>query len=63
MASPCFAYSLSQAEQGWAWRVYDEAGEIVDAGLRQTQNAAEAAVRLAISEARRSVLGAARTRS
>ena len=58
MASPCFAYSLSQAEQGWAWRVYDEAGEIVDAGLRKTQQAAETAVKLAISDARRSFLGA-----
>ena len=63
MANPCFAYSLSQAEQGWAWRVYDEAGEIVDAGLRATQHAAEAAVRLAMTEAGRAALRAGQPRS
>lgn len=49
-----YAYSLSQAEQGWTWRVYDEAGEIVGAGQRKTQHSAEAAVKRTISEASRS---------
>ena len=27
-----FAYTLSQAEQGWIWRLWDETGDVVAAG-------------------------------
>ncbi|MET3528600.1 hypothetical protein [Phenylobacterium koreense] len=49
MISADFAYSLAQDELGWRWRVYDEDGEIVAAGRRKTQDAAELAVRQAIN--------------
>jgi hypothetical protein len=49
MISADFAYSLAQDELGWRWRVYDEEGEIVAAGRRKTQDAAELAVRQAIN--------------
>lgn len=39
-----FAYSLSQAEDGWRWSVYDEDGVTVADGARATQDAALAEV-------------------
>jgi hypothetical protein len=39
-----FAYSLSQFEDGWAWRVYDENGVVVAGGSDRSQDAAKAAV-------------------
>ncbi|WP_293904282.1 hypothetical protein [Phenylobacterium sp.] len=39
-----FAYSLSQAEDGWRWCVYDEDGVTVADGANPNQAAAQAAV-------------------
>ena len=39
-----FAYSLSQAEDGWRWRVFDEEGVTVADGADPSQAAAQAAV-------------------
>lgn len=39
-----FAYSLSQADEGWRWRVFDEDGETVANGAHASQAAAQAAV-------------------
>ena len=39
-----FAYSLSQAEDGWRWRVFDEDGVTVADGAHPCQQAAQAAV-------------------
>ena len=39
-----FAYSLSQAEAGWTWRVYDENGETVASGADFERQAAQAAI-------------------
>ena len=39
-----FAYSLSQAEDGWRWRVFDEEGVTVADGAHPSQAAAQAAV-------------------
>ena len=39
-----FAYSLSQREEGWVWRVYDEDGETVADGAHLSRAAAQAAV-------------------
>lgn len=39
-----FAYSLSQREEGWVWRVYDEDGETVADGAHLNRAAAQAAV-------------------
>lgn len=44
MDSSLFAYSLSQAEEGWAWRLYDENGDIVAAGSSVTRADAEQSV-------------------
>jgi hypothetical protein len=38
------AYSLSQAETGWLWSVYDEDGETVARGLDSSRAAAQAAI-------------------
>jgi hypothetical protein len=43
-----FAYSLSQAEDGWRWRVYDEDGETVAHGAHPSQAAAQEAVERAL---------------
>lgn len=40
-----FAYSLSQADEGWRWRVVDEDGVTVADGAHGTQADAQAAVR------------------
>jgi hypothetical protein len=39
-----FAYSLSQAEDGWRWRIYDEDGETVARGAHPSQQVAQAEV-------------------
>ena len=39
-----FAYSLSQAEDGWRWCVYDEDGMTVAGGATASQAAAQADV-------------------
>jgi uncharacterized protein YegP (UPF0339 family) len=39
-----FAYSLSHAEDGWRWRVFDEDGETVADGVHDSQAAAQGAV-------------------
>lgn len=39
-----FAYSLSQAEDGWRWRVFDEDGVTVADGAHPNQAAAQQAV-------------------
>jgi hypothetical protein len=46
-----FAYSLAQAESGWAWRILDEQGETVAQGVDLNQLAAQAAVEHAIRQA------------
>lgn len=48
MSEPLFAYSMSQAETGWNWSVYDEAGEVVASGLDACQETAKAAVERAM---------------
>jgi len=42
--SPSFAYSLSQMEDGWRWRVFDQDGVTVAGGADPCRAAAEAAV-------------------
>jgi hypothetical protein len=42
--APQLAYSLSQAEAGWTWHVYDEDGETVASGADEDRQAAQAAV-------------------
>ena len=49
MTNNSYAYSLIHDEPGWTWRIYDEAGEIVDSGRRRTQRAAELAATKAIN--------------
>lgn len=39
-----FAYSLSQVEDGWRWRVFDEEGVTIADGARATRDDAQAAV-------------------
>ena len=38
------AYTLSQAEAGWTWRVFDENGDTVASGADSDRQAAQAAV-------------------
>ena len=49
MTNNSYAYSLNHDEPGWTWRIYDEAGEIVDSGRRKTQRSAELAATKAIN--------------
>jgi len=49
MTNNSYAYSLTHDAPGWTWRIFDEAGEIVDFGRRRTQRAAEAAATKAIN--------------
>jgi hypothetical protein len=51
--APSFAYSLSQVEDGWRWRVFDEDGETVAGGADSSRAAAEAAVALLLGGGRR----------
>jgi hypothetical protein len=46
-----FAYSLSQAEDGWRWRIYDEDGVTVADGSHPTQDAALAEVHTMLESA------------
>ena len=41
---PSFAYALSQSEDGWRWRIFDEDGVTVAHGAHASQDAALAAV-------------------
>lgn len=50
---PSFAYSLSQFETGWRWRVYDEDGMTVAGGADPSRDAAQAAVELTLRRAPR----------
>lgn len=45
MQQDLYAYSLSNLDAGWAWRVYDHDGGIVASGLEPSQTDAVAAVR------------------
>lgn len=45
------AYSLSQAEDGWRWCVYDEDGVTVADGALPSQAAAQAAVESTLKRA------------
>jgi len=45
------AYSLSQAEEGWRWSVYDEDGVTVADGADADRDAAQAAVECALQSA------------
>ncbi|HEY8002742.1 MAG TPA: hypothetical protein VIE16_00860 [Phenylobacterium sp.] len=47
-SDPCFAYSLSQVEEGWRWTVYDEDGITVADGADTSRDRAEAAVELTL---------------
>ena len=46
-----FAYSLSQDQEGWRWRVYDEDGQTVAGGAHASQDAAQAAVNRTLQQA------------
>ena len=46
--SASLAYSLSQAEEGWRWSVYDEDGVTVAGGADTARDAAQAAVESAL---------------
>ncbi len=56
MTDAPYAYSLAHADSGWAWRIFDEDGEMVAQGLDLSQSDAQAsvetAIRMAASEAR-----------
>jgi hypothetical protein len=41
MEQSLLAYSLRQAESGWAWNVYDPEGDVIASGTAATQSAAE----------------------
>ena len=45
---PALAYSLSHAEDGWRWSVYDEDGITVADGADIDRDAAQAAVESAL---------------
>lgn len=46
--SASLAYSLSQAEEGWRWSVYDEDGVTVANGAGADRESAQAAVESAL---------------
>lgn len=46
-----FAYSMSHAESGWTWSIFDEEGETVAQGMDMSQSGAQAAVESAIRQA------------
>lgn len=50
-SSACFAYSLSQVEEGWRWSVYDQDGVTVAGGADPSRHAAQAAVELTLQRA------------
>lgn len=39
-----FAFTLSQVERGWTWKVYDERGETIASGANLDRQSAMAAV-------------------
>lgn len=41
MEESLFAYSMSQAEEGWLWRLWDETGDVVAAGDAPDQLSAQ----------------------
>jgi hypothetical protein len=41
MEESLFAYSMSQCEQGWTWRLWDETGGVVAAGDAPDQPSAQ----------------------
>ena len=41
MEDSLFAYSMSQAEEGWLWRLWDETGDLVAAGDAPDQLSAQ----------------------
>ena len=47
---PQLAYSLSQADTVWTWRVFDEDGETVASGADADRQAAQAAVNAMINQ-------------
>ena len=49
MVADNYAYSLAQDALGWRWRVYDEDGEVVGAGRKATQGAAEIEIKRTIA--------------
>lgn len=44
MPEPSLAYSLSQIDEGWRWRIYDEDGITIADGADTSRDAAEAAL-------------------
>ena len=50
-SSACFAYSLSQVEEGWRWSVYDQDGVTIAGGADPSRHAAQAAVDLTLRHA------------
>ena len=48
MTDSPYAYSLAHAESGWAWRIFDEDGEMIAQGLDLSQSDAQASVETAI---------------
>ncbi len=48
--APQLAYSLSQADSGWEWRIFDEDGRTVASGADPDRQAAQAAVNELIGE-------------
>jgi hypothetical protein len=52
MEETAFAYSLSQAEQGWIWRLWDETGDVVAAGDAPDQLSARSCLMQAFEEIR-----------
>jgi hypothetical protein len=44
MEDSLVAYSLSQAEMGWTWRLMDEMGEIIADGCAPDQTSADRCV-------------------
>lgn len=51
------AYSLSQAETGWNWSVYDEEGVTIATGAAASQARALAAVNTTLQAASQAPLG------
>jgi hypothetical protein len=48
MTDQPFAYSLAQADTGWAWSIFDIDGETVASGVDSSQSDAQATVEATI---------------